>query len=88
MTAGVKKSNLDIEISRDHVTLTGERHEEHNEHEVGYHHRELYWGAFSRMIELPEEVDIDNAEASEEHGLVTLVLPKVNKERKAQLKIK
>ncbi|MDH5442494.1 MAG: Hsp20/alpha crystallin family protein [Candidatus Nomurabacteria bacterium] len=88
MTAGVKKANLEIEISREEVTIRGERHEENEGGDTNYHHRELYWGGFSRTIILPDEIDIDEAEATEDHGLVTLILPKIHRDRKAQLKIK
>ena len=50
--------------------------------------QELYWGGFSRTITLPEEIDVDAAEAIEKHGLLILKLPKVDKCRKTKLKIK
>ncbi len=88
MVAGVKPENLDINISRDMVTIRGQRTEEETIEEGDYFHRELYWGSFSRSILLPCEVNTDEAEASERHGLLTLKLPKIDKERKTKLKVK
>jgi HSP20 family protein len=88
MTAGVRPEDLDIEIGRDMVTIQGKRRESRMIDEDDYVMRELYWGSFSRSIALPEEVDPDLAEASEKHGLLIIKLPKIDKERKTNLKIK
>lgn len=88
MLAGVKASDIDIDIARDMVTIRGEREETTEVTEDNYYHKELYWGGFSRNILLPEEVDVDAAEASEKHGLLTLKLPKLDKSRKTKVHVK
>lgn len=88
MIAGVKPEDLDISITRDMVTIRGKR-ERHTEGGNGeYFFEELYWGAFSRTIVLPQEVDIEDAEAAEKHGLLIIRLPKLDKGRQAKLKVK
>src|SRR3989338_4334750 len=88
MCPGVRQDELDVLITRDSVTIRGKRVDERTVHEDDYFHRELYWGSFARQINLPEEVDVDNAEAIEKHGLLTLHLPKLDKNRQAKLKVK
>lgn len=88
MIAGVKPQDLDIQISRDMVTINGSREEEIEVSESDYYHRELFWGSFSRNILLPEEIDVDAAEAKERHGLLELHLPKLDKNRKTKLSVK
>ena len=88
MIAGVRPEDLDISITRDMVTIRGKREEERIEDEDDYFVRELYWGSFSRTIQLPEEVDVDEAEAIEKHGLLILKLPKLDKKRQSKLKVK
>ena len=88
MVAGVKPDDLDVSISRDNVTVRGKRSEERTVSDEDYFHRELYWGSFTRSINLPEEIDVDNAEAIEKHGMLILHLPKLDKNRKARLKVK
>lgn len=88
MVAGVKPDDLDVSISRDVVTIRGERSEEKTVSEDEYVHKELYWGAFSRTINLPEEVDVDESEATEKHGVLTLTLPKLDKDKRAKLKVR
>ncbi len=87
MTAGVKKDDIEISLTRDHITIRGKRHSDKSIDDHDYHFRELYWGSFSRSIPLPVEVDIEAAKAHEEHGLLTIELPKVDKDRQAKVKI-
>lgn len=88
MVPGVKPDELDVSITRDMVTIRGERSEDRTVSDDDYVHRELYWGSFVREIPLPQEIDVDAAEASEKHGLLILRLPKLDKHRQTKLKIK
>ncbi len=88
MIAGVRPEDLDISITRDMVTIKGKREEEKVARDDDYFMRELYWGSFSRTISLPEEIDVDEAEAIEKHGLLILKLPKLDKKRQSKLKVK
>ncbi len=88
LVAGVSPNDLEISITRDMVTLRGVREEFQETHDDGYFHRELFWGSFSRTLVLPEEVAIDEAEAQEKHGLLEIKLPKLDKHRSTQLRVK
>ena len=88
MVAGVKPEDLDVQITRDSITVRGERSEDRTVSGDDYLHRELYWGSFSRHIILPEEVDVDGAEAIEKHGMLILRLPKLDKNRQTKLRVK
>ncbi|PCI30805.1 hypothetical protein COB52_01020 [Candidatus Kaiserbacteria bacterium] len=88
LIAGVTPNSVDISLTRDMITIRGNR-EEHREVEgENYFYKELYWGSFARTILLPEEVDVDSADASTTHGILIIRLPKINKERKTKLKVK
>ncbi len=88
MIAGVKPEDLDVSITRDMVTIRGKR-EQHTEGGNGdFFFQELYWGAFTRTIVLPQEVEIEEAEAVEKHGLLIIRLPKMDKGRQAKLKVR
>ncbi|MBM3261710.1 Hsp20/alpha crystallin family protein [Candidatus Kaiserbacteria bacterium] len=88
LVAGVQPSTVDIALTREMITISGTRVDEREAEEDDYFFRELYWGAFSRTIILPEEVDVDAAEASEKHGVLMIRLPKVNKNRQTKLKVR
>jgi HSP20 family protein len=85
---GVLSENLTVSITRDTVTIEGKRENNKSIQDSQYHFRELFWGSFTRTVTLPEEIEIDAAEAIERHGMLLIKLPKLDKARKAQLKIK
>lgn len=88
MVAGVKPEDIELVIARDMVTIRGKREESRKVEEENYFSKELYWGAFSRTILLPQEIDPEEAEATEKHGLLTIKLPKIDKEKKTSVKVK
>ncbi|MBP9760411.1 MAG: Hsp20/alpha crystallin family protein [Candidatus Pacebacteria bacterium] len=88
IVAGVRPEDLDISISRDMVTVRGVREEHKEVSEDNFFHKELYWGAFSRTVLLPAEVEVEEAQATEKHGLLTIRLPKIDKEKQTKLKVK
>lgn len=88
IVAGVKPDILDISITRDMVTIHGKREEHREVEENDYYYKELYWGSFSRTILLPQEIEVEEAVASEKNGLLTIRLPKIDKDKKTKLKVK
>jgi len=88
MVAGVKPEDLDIAITRDMITIKGKREETRDFSDDDFFHKELYWGSFSRTIILPQEVEVEDAEATNKNGLLTIKLPKLDKNRQAKLKVK
>ena len=88
LIAGVQPTSVDISLTREMLTISGQRQDEREVEEDDYFQRELYWGSFSRTILLPEEVDVDMAEASEKHGILMIRLPKINKQRQTKLKVR
>ncbi len=88
LVAGVRPEDMDISITRDMVTIHGRRVEQKSAEGDEYVYRELFWGAFSRTVVLPAEIDVDLAEAEQKHGLLTIRLPKINKDRQTKLKVR
>ncbi|MCC7160419.1 Hsp20/alpha crystallin family protein [Candidatus Nomurabacteria bacterium] len=88
MVAGVKPEDLELSIARDMVTIRGKREESRIIDEDNFFAKELYWGRFSRTISLPVEVEPEEVEATEKHGLVTIKIKKVDKEKKNSVKIR
>jgi len=88
IVAGVKPEDLQISITRDMVTIKGRREENREVVDDDYFYKELYWGSFSRTVMLPQEVDPEEAEAIEKHGLLIIRLPKLDKERQTKLKVR
>ena len=85
--AGAKIEDIDIQVTQDMITIKGTRKAEEQIGAEGFFHRELYWGAFSRAIILPVDVDSEGAKASYKNGILTIRLPKLEKNKTKKLKI-
>lgn len=88
VVAGVKPEDIDVSITQDMVTIRGRRQKHQEFSGEDYYYQELYWGAFSRSIMLPQEVDAEEAEATMKNGFLTIKLPKLDKNRVQKLKVK
>jgi HSP20 family protein len=88
MAAGVKPEDLDIDISRDMVVISGHRKEGAMAETGDYLTQELFWGSFSRTIVLPEEIDPEQTIATEKNGLIIIRLPKLDKKKRTKIRVK
>ncbi len=88
MVAGVSPENLSINITRDSITIRGKREDTRSGSSINFFIQELYWGSFARKIDLPDEIDPDQCEAIEKHGLLIVKMPKIDKNRETKVKIK
>ncbi len=88
MIAGVKPEDLDVSITKDMITIKGKRQRIREMVEDNYYYKELYWGSFSRSLLLPQEIDIDRIEAGHKSGLLTIHLPKINRDKIQKVRVK
>lgn len=86
--AGVSPEDVDISITNDMVTIRGKRTKEEKISTENYYYQELYWGAFSRSVILPVEVDADRAKASIKNGILTIRLPKSEKVKTKKITVR
>jgi HSP20 family molecular chaperone IbpA len=86
--AGVRPDELNVSISRDVVVIDGSREDRSQVTEDNYFHQELFWGGFARTIPLPQEIDVENSSAGAKDGLLTIILPKLDKAKQTKLKVK
>lgn len=86
--AGVRPDELSINIGRDMVEISGARMEREQVASNDFFTRELFWGSFSRTILLPQEVDVEAASASAKDGLLTIILPRLDKAKQTKLRVK
>lgn len=84
--AGINQQDLDIEVTRESVTITGERR--HWEDELSrYLYSELNYGKFGRQINLPVPIVNTEVKADYDAGMLTLILPKVEEVKQRVVKI-
>jgi len=86
--AGVKSADLDIAIEGDAITIKGRRDIPSETKERNYFYQECYWGPFSRQVILPEEVDPSRAEASMKEGILTIRMPKIERQKRRKVLVK
>ena len=86
--AGVKVKDIDISINNDMLTIRGTRSSEEEIEVVDHFFKECYWGSFSRSIILPMAVKSDKISATLKDGVLTITLPKADKQRNIPIKIK
>ena len=85
---GIKPEDIDITISGNTLTISGETTEEEEVKEEHYIRRERRLGSFSRSVVLPESLKPDDAEASFEDGILTLTIPKAPEAKPKVIKVK
>lgn len=84
---GVAHEDIDIQVTRDTVAISGER-QAPDEKEAGSILRsEFRYGTFRRVVNLPEAVKNTEAQAQFEHGILTLTLPKVDDAKTKVVKV-
>lgn len=84
---GVERNDLDIQVARETLAIQGERRNLLPESTQPLH-SEFRYGKFQRVIRLPEPIQNDQVKAQFENGILTLVLPKVEKVRQKVVKIR
>lgn len=88
VVAGVRPDEIDVSITQDMITIHGRRQRHQEVSTEDHYYQELYWGSFSRSILLPQEVDAEASEATLKNGLLTIRLPKLDKDRVQKVRVK
>jgi len=86
-TAGVNKSDLDVSISDNTLTVKGTLSAGTEEDVQNYFLQECYWGEFSRSIALPVPVKEDEVEASLKDGVLTISFTKVKQDSVKKIQV-
>lgn len=84
---GVKAADLELNVTVNQLTLSGDRKISEEAEDVRYHRREREAGHFSRAIALPEDVDADKVMAKLTDGVLSITIPKAEKAKPRQVKI-
>jgi HSP20 family protein len=73
---GVDQKDIKLDIVNDTLTIHGEKTQKKEEKEKNYYRMERSYGAFQRVLSLPEDADQDGIEANFKKGVLTVTLPK------------
>jgi len=84
---GVKPESIDLQLTRDVVEISGERSESEKIDSGNYTQRELVWGKFQKKVLLSHEIDVDRVKANTSYGMITLKMPKLDKDRAVKVSL-
>ncbi|NJO94027.1 MAG: Hsp20/alpha crystallin family protein [Hydrococcus sp. RM1_1_31] len=84
---GMDASNLDIQVTVNHVSISGERKEETKSEDKGVTRSEFRYGKFNRVIPLPARIQNTNVTAEYKDGILNLTLPKAEEEKNKVVKV-
>ena len=86
---GIKKEDIEVNISDDVITISGEKKSEEKVEKKDYYRLERTFGSFTRSLQLPAETQTDKAKASFRDGILEVRMPKpeaaVRKVKKIQV---
>ena len=84
---GVEEKDIDLTISDGTLTIRGEKRHEEENHDRQYHRVERSYGAFQRVLSLPDDSKEDAVEANFKNGILTLTVPKTTNSKPGGRKI-
>jgi HSP20 family protein len=85
---GMAPEDVDITIESGTLTIRAEQKEERTEESGEYLVREISRGSLMRSVTLPSGLEADRAEATFEHGVLTLRIPKAEETKPRQIRIR
>jgi len=85
--AGVNKSDLDVSISDNTLTIRGTLSAGNEEDVENYFLQECYWGEFSRSLVLPVPVKEDEIEAMLKDGVLTISFSKLKQDTVKKIEV-
>lgn len=85
---GVKPDEVEITVKGNYLAISGESKEEIESKDKNYLRRETRLGTFSRVIELPDGLETDKAEAKFENGVLNISFPKAEEVKPRTIKVR
>jgi HSP20 family protein len=84
---GMDAKDLNVEVSAEAVSISGERKSETKTEEKGVTRTEFRYGKFERVIPLSARIQNDKVQAEYKDGILTLTLPKAEEEKSKVVKV-
>lgn len=84
---GIKKEDIELKLTEDGLTISGERKRSKEEKGKTFHRVEMAYGRFQRTLSFPEEVVPDKAKATYKDGILTIRVPKSLRSKPKEIEI-
>lgn len=83
----IKANDINMEVNGRSLSISGERKIKPENEDVKYHRREREAGKFSRIIELPSDINPDEVQAKMVDGILTVTISKSESAKPRQITI-
>ena len=84
---GLDRDDVSIEVKDGVLTVSGERQAEHDEQADGFYRVERAFGAFSRSLSLPSQIDAERITAEFDRGVLEVRIPKPEERKPHRIEI-
>ena len=84
---GMEAKDLDVQVTEDAISISGERKSEIKTEKKGVMRSEFHYGKFERVIPLPTHIQIDKVQAEYKNGVLALTLPKSEEDKRKVVKV-
>ena len=85
---GVKPEDVKLSLENNLLTIRGEKKQEAEERSERVHRYERSYGSFERGFVLPSTVDGDKISAQYQNGILTVIVPKVERARPREIPVR
>src|SRR6056297_3849694 len=83
---GIDPEQIDLQVEGDTLVLSGEKRQESDDEDEGFHRMERSYGQFRRVLTLPEDADAEGIKADFKNGVLDIKVPRVKQAEKAGAK--
>ena len=84
---GMNTNDIDVQVSAEAVSISGERKKVTKLEEKGMIRTEFHYGRFQRVIPMPVRIENTNVNAEYKDGVLRLMLPKAEDEKNKIVKV-
>jgi len=84
---GMKKEDIEVTLSEDSITLSGEKKKEEEVKKKNYYKWERSYGSFCRTFELPADVQSDKVKSTFKDGILEVRIPKSEEAKSKEIKV-
>ncbi|HEX9793523.1 MAG TPA: Hsp20/alpha crystallin family protein [Planctomycetota bacterium] len=85
---GMAEDDVQLSLSRNVLTVRGEKKTEERSDEDQVHRVECRYGRFERSLQLPADVDAEQVKARFKKGVLKIVLPKTERVQARKIQVK
>ena len=84
---GVERDNIKIDITEDTLEISAQFNQEFEFEGKDFVRKERKYGGVNRVISLPDKIEINETSAKFENGVLTIILPKIDKKQSFEVKV-